>query len=236
MEMLERAHAHRKILRTIQGLPFRCPKEGIGTLLGCPTIADLISWNKLLSIVALPNAALPKQVLQCRLQKPNATAWISLLEAHMDVLNPPSAATLLQNTPSKSCWKRCITKILGTRAYLHLLDQAEVKSDLEQLSMCEPNFLVHSPIWGTTYCAEHVHLHLTTRSNFSVRLLLGCQGLGSDASRFNSRSNGRSGGDPSCKLCYAQLEDAIDFGSTEIFASDKKTDANRSEEATVRVY
>ena len=127
-------------------------------------------------------------------------------EAQMDELNLPGVTTLMQNTPSKSCWKRCITKILGTRAYLHLLDQAEVKSDLEQLSMCEPNFLVPSPIWGATYCAEH--LHLTTRSNFRVRLLLGCHGLGSGASRFNSRSNGRSRGDPSCKLCYAQLEDA----------------------------
>jgi len=99
--MLERAH--RKILRTIQGLPVRCPKEGIGTLLGCPTIADLISRKKLsflLSIVAFPNAAL--QVLQCRLQEPNAKAGISLLEAQMDELNLPSVATLLQNTPPRA--------------------------------------------------------------------------------------------------------------------------------------
>ena len=145
--MLERAH--RKILRTIQGLPVRCPKEGVGTVLGCPTIADLISWKKLsfvLSTGALPNAALPKQVLQCRLQEPNAKAWISLLEAQMDELNLPSVATLMQNTTSKSCWKRCLTKILGTRAYLHLLDQAEIKSDLEQLSMCEPNLIFSSPL------------------------------------------------------------------------------------------
>jgi len=51
----------------------------------------------------------------------------------MDELNLPSIATLMQNTPSKSCWKRCITKILGTCAYLHLLDQAQIESDLEQL-------------------------------------------------------------------------------------------------------
>jgi len=147
--MLERAH--RRILKTIQGLPVRCSKESIGTLLGCPTIADLISRKKLsflLSIVALPNAVLPKQVLQRRLQEPNAKAWISLLEAQMDELNLPGVATLMQNTPSKSCWKRCITKILGTRAYLHLLDQAEVKSDLEQLSMCEQNFLSPLPFGG----------------------------------------------------------------------------------------
>ena len=45
LEMLERAH--RKILRTVQGLPIRCPKESIGTLLGCSTISDLITYKKL---------------------------------------------------------------------------------------------------------------------------------------------------------------------------------------------
>ena len=100
MEMLERAR--RRILRTIRGLPLRSPKEDIGTLLGCPTISDLISQKKLsflLSIFALPNAALPKQVLQCR---PNAKVWNSPLEAKMDKLNLPSIATLMQNTPPRA--------------------------------------------------------------------------------------------------------------------------------------
>ena len=43
LELFERTH--RKIPRTIQGLPIRCPKEGIGTLLGCSTISDLITYT-----------------------------------------------------------------------------------------------------------------------------------------------------------------------------------------------
>ena len=80
-EMFERAH--RKILRTIQGLPVRCPKESISTLLGCSTISDLIIYKKLsflISIVALPPTALPRQVLQCRLDPRafyKAPAWNS---------------------------------------------------------------------------------------------------------------------------------------------------------------
>ena len=68
LKMFERAH--RRILRTIQGLPIRCPKESIGTLLGCSTISDLITYKKLsflISNAALPPTALPGQVLQCRL-------------------------------------------------------------------------------------------------------------------------------------------------------------------------
>ena len=54
LKMFERAH--RRILRTIQGLPIRCPKESIGTLLGCSTISDLITYKKLSFLIS--NAAL----------------------------------------------------------------------------------------------------------------------------------------------------------------------------------
>ena len=147
LEMLERSH--RKILRSIQGLPLRCPKEGVGTFLGCSTIADLIATKKLsflLSTATLPSEARPRQVLQCRLQESHTKSWITLLESQINELNLPNIATLIQNTPSKSCWKRCIRKILGTHAHLQLLNQAEVKSDLEYLTMCDPSFSTPSPL------------------------------------------------------------------------------------------
>ena len=141
-------------------------------------------------------------------------------ESQINDLNLPDIATLIQNTPSKSCWKRCIKKILGTHAHLHLLDKAEVKSDLEYLSMCDPNFSKPSLLWGITHCADR--LHLTTRSNFRIRLLLGCHGLESDASRFSSRSNGQAHGDPSCKIRSVQLEDATHFISSCPALEDKR--------------
>ena len=143
------------------------------------------------SIAALPPEALPRQVLLCGLQESKAhiKSWIPLLESQINDLNLPDIATLIQNTPSKSCWKRCIKKILGIHAHLHLLNQAEVKSDLEYLSMCDPNFSKPSPLWRITHCVDW--LHLTTRSNFRIRLLLGCHGLESDASRFSSRKTSK---------------------------------------------
>ena len=199
----------------MQGLPIRCPKESIGTLLGCSTISDLITYKKLsfqISIAALPPTALPRQVLQCRLQEPLTKAWIPLLETQINDLNLPNIAALLQNTPSKSTWKKCVTKILGTQAHLHLLNQAETKCDLELLSMCAPNFSSPSPLWKVTHCPDWSHL--TSKSNFRIRLLLGCHGLESDASRFSVRKDGQSRGDPSCKLCGAALEDATHFISS----------------------
>ena len=96
----------------------------------------------------------------------------------------------------------------GTNTHLELLNQAEVK---EYLTMCDPN-LFTPPLWSMIHCADQ--LHLTTRPNLRIRLLLGCQGLESDVCRFSSQSNGQARGDPSCKLCGAQLEDAPHFIST----------------------
>ena len=149
-------------------------------------------------------------MLQCRLQEPLTKAWIPLLETQINDLNLPNIAALLQNTPSKSTWKKCVTKILVTQAHLHLLNQAETKCDLELLSMCAPNFS-SSPLWKVTHCLDWSHL--TSKSNFRIRLL-GCHGLESDASRFSVRKDGQSHGDPSCKLCGAALEDATHFISS----------------------
>ena len=96
--------------------------------------------------------------------------------------------------------------------HLHMRNQAEVKSDLEYLTMCDPNFSTLSLLWCMTHCANR--LHLTYRSNFRICLLLGCHSLESDASTFSLWSNGQAHGGPSCKLCSAQLEDAPHFMSS----------------------
>ena len=54
-------------------------------------------------------------------------------------------------------------------------------------------------------------LHLTTRSNFRVRLLLGCHGLESDAAGFRVRRDGSPTGNPMCKLCNSEKEDPVHF-------------------------
>ena len=48
--MLERVH--RKILRTTQGLPSHCPASSLSTLLGTPSVEDLIKQHKFNFIIA----------------------------------------------------------------------------------------------------------------------------------------------------------------------------------------
>ena len=66
-----------------------------------------------------------------------------------------------------------------------------------------------APHWKITHSADL--LHLTTRSNFRVRLLLGCHGLESDAARFRVRRDGSPTGNPMCKLCNSEEEDPVHF-------------------------
>ena len=57
-------------------------------------------------------------------------------------------------------------------------------------------------------------LHLTTRSNFRVWLLLGCHGLECDTARFRVRRDGGPTGNTTCKLCNSGKEDPEHFLAT----------------------
>lgn len=128
MKMLNE-RSHRIILCTIQGLPLHSPNSGLLAVTGALSIADLITTKLLFvrSIVSLPEHLLPCQVLLERLQAPNAKAWLPSNLASSDSLNLPSANDLLQQTPSKSVWKRVVSNIIHVRAEMNLLEEAERK-------------------------------------------------------------------------------------------------------------
>ena len=51
----------------------------------------------------------------------------------------------------------------------------------------------------------------TTRTSFRVRMLVGCDGLEVDASRFRRRMNGTGPGNSTCNLCLTAPEDPAHF-------------------------
>ena len=69
-ESLMLEHVHRKILRTIQGLPIRCPSIALTSLLGSRDISSFISQQQLTfinSITSMSSTDLPRLILQQRL-------------------------------------------------------------------------------------------------------------------------------------------------------------------------
>ena len=206
LNMLE--WVHRKILRTIQGLPTRCHSSSLNSMLGSSNVKSLIfqcKLNFINSIINLDNNSLPKKLLIKRIQDPMAKGLIPDLQAMLDHLNLPSISTLLDNPIKPASWKRSIKKQLGVRAYLQFLE------DCQDCFISECDIKIGRPLpqWSVTVG----DVQRTRATNFRIRLLAGCDGLEKDAVRFRSRNNGITPADPSCKLCGDPIEDAFHFVS-----------------------
>ena len=180
--------------------------------MGAQTIADMIVAKKLLfihSVISLPEHALPRQVLVKRLQTGN---WLPTVLQSLDALNLPSPNDLLLQVPTKPVWKRVVAGVIRLRAEMSLLDEAEQKSDLQLLTQMDRQPGSPSPLWASTHCKDL--LHLTSKNNFRVRLLLGCHGLETDAARFRVRKGGLWVGSSTCRLCDQGDEDPTHFLAT----------------------
>ena len=97
-----------KILRTIQGLPIRCPAAALQSLIGSRSISSYISQRQLAfinSIINMQASDLTKQLLKARVGNPRAkgitVTWGNLL----DELCLPSIKQLLSTSCNKETWK-----------------------------------------------------------------------------------------------------------------------------------
>ena len=129
--------------------------------------------------------------------------WHILSNSLLD-LKLPSLHCLISKCRGKLAWKRSIKKLLLIKQHLELLD-------------CCDRYLISSlpiklgkppPIWFVTLNDRS----LTSTANFRARLLVGCDGLESDAARFRYRRDNSTSGDGYCKLCCcSKIEDPLHF-------------------------
>ena len=92
--MLERVH--QKTLRTIQGLPIRCPSLALTSLLGYRDISSLISQQQLSfinSITSMSTTDLPRLILEQRLSNLSLAGIIPRWQQLLDNLKPPISST-----------------------------------------------------------------------------------------------------------------------------------------------
>ena len=202
--MLERVHS--KILRTIQGLPTRCPLTALRNLLSSRSISSFIAQRQLAfinSIATMDSSALPRRLLESCVRYNPASGCIHVWRALLDDLNLPSISDLLGTQRAHNSWKSAIKRLLSIQANLSLADDCPHLP----IGACDLPLGKPAPHWAITLA----DIHRTRSNNFRIRLLTGCDGLEADASRFRRRLNGRSPNDPSCKLCGAPMEDSIHF-------------------------
>lgn len=127
--MLERIHC--KILRTIHGLPTRCPSI-VTSLLGSKDISSFISQQQLTfikSITSMPCTALPRQILESRMTSPFLSGIILWQKLLVD-LHLPSIEQLLTNPNSKQSWKNSMKWLLNMKQFISLTKEClEYPSD-----------------------------------------------------------------------------------------------------------
>jgi len=163
------------------------------------SLEALSSYQPTSNVVWCTDHAAPKQILLACLSSSSPRSWADTMQCHLDALNLPDTPTLTANTPSTGIWHRCVDRLITCQSQLNLLEEAESKRDLDLMIWCCTKPGAPAPHWKITHSAEM--LHPTTRSNFRMRLLLGCHGLESDATRFRVRGDGSPNWNPTCKLC-----------------------------------
>ena len=206
-EKLYLERVHRRILRTFMGLPVRCPSSALSTLLGLDNITTLISQRQLGFIVATANLAgdsLPRRVMFARAMASPKKGVIMEYEKLLGSLGLPSLSHVLTSPPKPSSWKSFTSKNLAIRSYLDFLECCGGYD----VSSCE--FKLAKPIqhWGVSVGDPG----LTRKNNFRVRLLVGCDGLNLDSSRFHNRRGVPLSSE--CPLCRSGAEDSYHFIAT----------------------
>ena len=163
------------------------------------------------SILRLQNSTLCKKTLLGRLDThtDNPKSWISVTDRLLKDLLLPSCQSLRCNFPSAGAWKNTVKQVVALRSFQELTRDAKEKSTLTKFNSCNHLPAQPSPLWS--FSLNPSLFHLTSVSNFRIRLLVGCHGLESDAARFRVRSRNVETGIATCKLCSTGPEDANHF-------------------------
>ena len=156
------------------------------------------------SFSRLPTQSLPSLIFMRCLSNSPHKGFLPVLNKLVDALDLPSVPAILNGEWSKIAWKRWVKSLTMSAKYSSFLNQC----DHLPLSGCSLRLGKPIPHWSVTCGLPK----LTHWNNFCIRLLVGCDDLEADASRFRMPSNSANAvNNLSCKLCKSGPESPLHF-------------------------
>ena len=104
-ELMFLERVHRKILRTMQDLPTRCPSSSLTTLMGMQSVDTLIQQRSLGFVMVtanLPSESIARRVLVARAGSSSVKGVVRRFQDVLAKHSLPDLSTLLSNTPSSN--------------------------------------------------------------------------------------------------------------------------------------
>ena len=125
--LLERTH--RKILRTISGMPIRCKSIALQQSLGTINVQNMICQRQLTfiqSFARLPQNSLPRQIMDSRIssassQRSVISTWCSLSES----FHLPPIQAILNGHLSKAQWRNQVKHIILSAVFSSFADDCD---------------------------------------------------------------------------------------------------------------
>ena len=195
---------HRRILRAIQHLPDKCSNTAVYVLLGTLPIEAHLHNRMLTMFGAIARAETSRihTLAISMLENPRPQSWFTNISILLQKYKLQEPGMTLKDPPTKSCWKRIVSRAIWEHWEEKLKRDMTQKSSLKYLLPENCTLSRQHLLWeSTSYNPRDIR-----RAVVKAKLLTGTYILQANRARFNQHEV-----NPTCPLCGEGSEDREHF-------------------------
>ncbi len=196
----------RKFLKQIQGLPDKCATVAAYALLGTIPITAQIEKNVLTTFynIAKQPECIEHELVQRQLaiKDESSNSWFTYVRQLLQKYNLPSAYEIMDQPPSKSKWKKLLSKAFNEFWGNQWLAQKDEKTSLKYLTLKKDAASQPHNIWKFT----KNNTRDVMKATIKARIITGTYTLQIHRQKYNQHATSDI-----CLLCKTHTEDTPHF-------------------------